>query len=53
MVFSDWAPLKSEGMMSCLCLGFEIPHVEDLMAVQVAGLMVPRRLELTLTWVGD
>ena len=40
MVASDWYPLKSEGLMSCVCLGFEIPHVEYLMAVQVVVLMV-------------
>ena len=52
MLDSDWYPLKSEGLMSCVCLGFEIPHVEYLMAVQVVGLMVLQRLELVLTWVG-
>ena len=40
MVASDWDPLKSQGLMSCVCLGFEIPHVEYLMAVQVVVLMV-------------
>ena len=52
MVASDWAPLKSEGLMSCVCMGFEISHVEYLMAVQVVVLMVLQRLELVLTWVG-
>ena len=41
MVASYWDPLNSEGLMSCVCLRFEIPHVEDLMAVQVVVLMVP------------
>ena len=33
MVASYWTPLKYEGMISCVCLGFEIPHVEYFMAV--------------------
>ena len=41
LVASDWSPLKSEGLMSCICMGFEIPHVEYLMAVQVVGMMLP------------
>ena len=41
MVASDWDPLKFEVLMSCVCLGFEITHVEDLMAVQVVVMMVP------------
>ena len=52
MVASDWAPLKSYGLMSCVCLGFEVLHVEYLMDVQVVGMMVTRRLRLVLTWVG-
>ena len=52
MVASDWDPLKSEGLMSCIFLGFEILHVEDFMDVQVVGLMVPWILVLVLTWVG-
>ena len=53
MVASYWAPLKSEELMSCIFLGFEIPHVEYLMAVQVVVPMVPWIAELALTWVGD
>ena len=41
MVSSDWSPLNSEGLMSYVCLGFEIPRVEYSMAVQVVVLMVP------------
>ena len=41
MVASYWSPLKYEGFMSYVCLGFEHLHVEDLMNVQVVGLMVP------------
>ena len=41
MVASDWAPLKSDVLMSYVCLGFEVLHVEDLMDVQVVVLMVP------------
>ena len=41
MVASYWYPLKSEVLMSCVCLGFEIPYVEYLMAVQVVVMMVP------------
>ena len=41
MVASYWAPLKSEGLMSYVFLGFEILHDEDLMDVQVVGMMVP------------
>ena len=41
VVASDWTPLEYEGLMSCVCLGFEILHVEDLMDVQVVGIMVP------------
>ena len=41
MVASEWSPLKFERLMSCVCLGFEILHVEDLMDVLVVGLMVP------------
>ena len=33
--------------------GFEILHFEDLMYVQVVGLMVPWEFILVLTWVGD
>ena len=41
IVASDWAPLKCEGLMSCVCMGFEILHVEDLMDMQVVEMMVP------------
>ena len=40
MLASDWDPLKSEGLMSCVCLGFENLHVDDLMDIQVVGTMV-------------
>ena len=52
MSASNQALLKSEGLMSCVCLGFEMLHVEDLIDVQVVGLMVPQILGLVLTWVG-
>ena len=53
MVASYWDPLKSDGLISCACLGFENLHVEYLMDVQVVGMMVTWRLGLVLTWVGD
>ena len=52
MVASDWAPLNSEGLIACVCLGFEILRVEDLMDAQVVGIIVPQRLGLVLTWLG-
>ena len=52
MVESDEEPLKSEVLMSCVCMGFENVHDGYLMDVQVVGLMVPLRLVLVLTWVG-
>ena len=51
MSASEWSPLKSDGLMSCVCLGFGILHVKYLMDVQVVVLMVPLILELDFTWV--